>query len=242
MKKIMSLSLILMMVTNGAFANAPTSVDHSKMIEKTFNEFRYKMTVEVDPNNKNYQTEAMEVFKDRVRVLQDQGVSAEEIMNYMRSSTLDVATRADYDRLVASIDPNSISSEEAANIAMKFMASKYQQGANYSGGSNARYKWAYVVIGVVIVGVVTYFLIKHYQNKNDCKDRTLTQTKTETETVTSSNTNTNTNTDTDTGLCCNTNTGQIVSASPIGCENGEALQIVNSPEECAAFSTLGTIQ
>ena len=68
MKKIFSLFTILAMVSNSAFAAVGNdNIDlHSKMIAKTFNEFRYKMTVEVDPNDPNYQTNAVTDFKQKL--------------------------------------------------------------------------------------------------------------------------------------------------------------------------------
>lgn len=221
MKKITSVFIIITMLANQSYA-LEKSFNHNAEIEKAFNQFRYQMTVEVDPANKDYQNLAKESFRDKIIMLHDKGVTTEQIVEYMRSNTLDASARADFDRLISSMDMDTITSEDAGNLAMKFMASKYQKGANYSGGQG-RQKWALIVIGVVIVGVVTYYLIKKHR-ENKCEDNT----KTITNTVTS----TSTNTDTNYGYCCNTSSGNVVPASPTGCENGTALVFVNTPEEC----------
>jgi hypothetical protein len=245
MKKIMSLITMMSMLSNVALAGQVNeNIDlHSKMIGKVFNEFRYKMTVEVNPNELNFQEKATAEFKQKLSNLESQGVSAAEIMNYMRASVLDSATRTEFDRMVNSIDTDKVSAEEAGNLAMKFMNSKYQQGASYSGGGQGSYKWVMLVVGVVIVGVATYFIIKHIQNcknKTDTKTETNTQTNTETATETTTDTvtdtvtdtNTDTNTNTDYGYCCNYVSGHVVPASPTGCTNGEALVFVTSPSLC----------
>jgi len=192
MKRIMSLLTILAMVSNTAFAGVASDGDvHSKMIAKTFNEFRYKMTVEVDPNDVNFQQKAVADFKQKLTVLQSQGVAPTEIMDYVRTSMLDEQTRADFDRLIVSMNSNNVSGEEAGNLAMNFMASRYQAGANYSGGQSSS-KWILIVVGVVAVGVAAYFLYQHITSGG--------HTTTVTESCTDTNTRTDTNTNTIVGV------------------------------------------
>jgi len=213
----MSVLMVLAMVSNTAFAGAVNdgAIDHSKMIAKTFNEFRYKMTVTVDTKDPKYQEKAVADFKAKLANLQAQGVSAAEIMNYMRTSILDEQTRNEFDRMFSSMDPSKVSSDEAGNMAMKFMANKYQQGANYSGGQGS-YKWAMVVIGVVIVGVVTYIVMKHCQNnRTSTETQTTTNTNTDTITDTQTDTDTDTETVTDTDTCTFTNTVTITATGTV---------------------------
>lgn len=252
MKKLMCLLTITAMLSNSALATSTTTEtgNHEKMIAKAFNEFRYKMTVEVDPKDPNFNEKAVSDFKKKISTLQSQGVSPAEIMQHMRVSMLDSASRSEFDRMLESMDQDQLSGEEAGNLAMKFMATKYQQGASYSGGGSGSYKWALIAIGVVIVGVVTYCLIKHYRDqrtKTETKTNTRTDTQTETETetntqtntITETSTNTNTNTNTNYGYCCNTVTGIVVPASITGCANGVALTFVASPELCVVIGPPG---
>src|ERR1700741_5006118 len=106
MKKLMSLLVAVVMVSNTAFATptSNTGANHTQQIAKAFDSFRYKMTVEVNPADANFQAKAVADFKQRMANLQAQGVSAAEIMSYMRASILDSATRADFDRMVSSIN------------------------------------------------------------------------------------------------------------------------------------------
>jgi len=209
MKKILSLVLAMTMVTNATFANSiDMTANHTQMIAKTFDEFRYKMTVDVNPNSEDYQANAMADFKQRMVDLQSQGVQPAEVMNYMRASMLDASARRDFDRLMDTMSTDQISGEEAGNLAMQFMAKKYQDGASYSGGASAGYGWVLAVVGVIIVGVVAYFVIKnntktttHTQTNTQTNTKTTTQTDTETNTVTNTTTVTNTSTVTDTVKC-----------------------------------------
>ena len=191
MKKLLSILMVACLLSNTTFA-AP---NHTQEIAKTFNEFRYKMTVQVDPNTPNFKQKAMDEFKQRMVELQKNGITAIEIMDYMKANILDQNTRQDFDRLIGTMSEQEMSSEAAGNVAMQFMAGKYQQGASYSGGGSGM-SIAGIIIGVVIVGVVTYIAYQHIHGP--WKQHTVTQTNTETSTVTESCTDTNTDTDTNT--------------------------------------------
>jgi hypothetical protein len=199
MKKILSLILAMAMVSTSTFAStADINTSHPQMIAKTFNEFNYNMTVNAGESNADYQSKAVEEFKQRLVDLQAKGVTPDEIMSYMRSTILDASARKDFDSLLSSMDNSKVSSEEAGNMAMQFMAKKYQAGASYSGGT-ASYKGLIIVAGIIIVGVVTYFVWKNMQNTSTTTD---TSTQTKTDTVTDTVTCTYTVTDT----CTYTNT------------------------------------
>ena len=188
MKRIMSLLTILAMVSNTAFAGVASDGDvHAKMIAKTFNEFRYKMTVDVNPNDVNSQQKTVADFKNKLAVLQTQGVAPAEIMDYVRNTMLDEQTRADFDRLMVTMSNNKVSGEEAGNLAMNFMASRYQAGANYSGGQSSS-SWILIAVGVIAVGAAAYFLYQHITSGGHTT--TVTESCTDTNTITDTNTNT----------------------------------------------------
>ena len=193
MKKFTSLLLMACLMTQSAFAATPTN--KNQMIAKVFNEYRYQMTVSVDPNSADYRERALTEFKAKMSNLQQQGVTPVEIMDYLRNSILDPSTRADFDRLMTQVSESKVSSEEAGNLAMQFMAGKYQQGASYGGGGSM--KTFGVILGVVIVGVVTYFAYQYLNGKWPC-DKTDTVTNTDTQTNTDTETETQTETFTET--------------------------------------------
>jgi hypothetical protein len=193
MKKVTSLILMACFLTHAAFAG--TSNHHQQKIAKVLNEYRYQMTVSVDPNSPDYRERALIEFKQKMADLQQQGVTPVEIMDYLRNSILDPATRSDFDRVMTQVSDSKVSAEQAGNLAMQFMAGKYQQGASYGGGGSM--KTFGVILGVVIVGVVTYFAYQYLNGKWPC-DKTDTVTNTETQTETQTNTETETYTETQT--------------------------------------------
>ena len=166
MKKVFSSLMVVTMLCNSAFAaQGAANADHSKMIGKTFDHFRYSMTVDVRANDPASQEIAVSQLKDQLDRLQSEGVSPAELMDYLRASILDASTRADFDRLIASMDVDALTAEQAGTIAMKFMSGKYQQGANYSGAGVGSNNTAMIAVGVILAGVVTCIVIKHIKQQ-----------------------------------------------------------------------------
>ena len=169
MKKLLCTLMVMSLVSNSAFAgNANQGADHTQMIAKAFDGFRYAMTVQAGTTTS--QEQALADFKNQLAKLEAQGVSAAELMNYMRASILDSETLSDFDRLMTTIHENRMSAEDASALMMRFMESRYQQGANYSGGGKGGINPAGIIIGVVIVGAVTYLVVRHIRDNNCTAD------------------------------------------------------------------------
>lgn len=80
----------------------------------------------------------------------------------MEKNILDQQTRKDYGRLLAALEKQNMHEDDAAVVAMKFMEKNYQQGASFNTENDPRsYKKVLILVGVVIVGVVTYMIIKN---------------------------------------------------------------------------------
>jgi hypothetical protein len=71
---------------------------------------------------------------------------------------------------MTTIHENGMSAEDASALMMRFMESRYQQGANYSGGGKGGINPAGIIIGVVIVGAVTYLVVRHIRDNNCTPD------------------------------------------------------------------------
>ena len=171
MKKLLCTLMVMSLVSNSAFAgNANQGADHTQLIARAFDGFRYAMTVQA--GTATSQEQALADFKNQLAKLEAQGVSAAELMNYMRASILDGQTLMDFDRLMTTINENGMSAEDASALMMRFMESRYQQGANYSGGGKGGFNPAGILIGVVIVGAVTYLVVRQIRD-NNCTPETV---------------------------------------------------------------------
>jgi hypothetical protein len=161
------------------------TANHSKMISDVFNKFRYDMTVEWDQKDPYFKEYAQTQFENSLADLTAQGVSAEEIQAYTESNLLDEKTKKDYRNLLATMKAQGLSSEKASAAASKFMEKNYARGVNFSAGASVNYKKIIAIVGVIIVGVVTYLIVKHCKKPEDNSSATSEATTTS---VTSSET------------------------------------------------------
>ncbi len=173
MKQLISAVLILSMIHVPALAGQ--NADQTAMIASAFDGFRYAMTVEVRADDAEGKTRALRRFESELADLEKKGVKPSQFMDYFKNSILDRETRADFERLMASVDADSMTADEASAVAMQFMNSRYQQGANYSGGGKGRGHAGLWIAGVLAAGVVTFLVIRHIHhqrdmNQDDCYD------------------------------------------------------------------------
>jgi hypothetical protein len=130
-------------------------------IAKVFNKFRYDMTVEWDQQDPYFKEYAQKEFENSLMDLRAKGASDEQIQTYMEKNMLDEKTQQEYTKLLNTLKKQNISEDEASRLAMKFMENNYQQGTSFTGGGSHSYRKVMVVVGVVIVGVVTWLIIKN---------------------------------------------------------------------------------
>lgn len=148
--------MVATLLSQSAFAAAPAT-DHSQLIANSLDQFRYSMTADADAGTAEGQARAVAALMKQLQTLQSEGVSAKEMVDHLRVSLLDESTRADFDRVLAAIDPSSMSADEAANLVMQFLDGKYQQGANFTGNGG----YSYWKIGGIILAVVVVYYYYH---------------------------------------------------------------------------------
>ena len=159
MKQLISALMILSVLNTPALAGQ--SSDHTQMIAKAFDNFRYAMTVDVRADDAAGRTVALQKFQEELTALESQGVSPEEFMEYYKSTALDQETRADFERLLSTIDAKSMTAEEASAMAVQFMNSRSSQGANYNGGGKGGSNTGAIIACVLVAGVGTFLVVRH---------------------------------------------------------------------------------
>ena len=232
MQKLLSPILILMLILGGGGWNSSQARagegDPAKKITEAFENFRYRLSV-MPTFTPEDRVRAGEALKWDLQRLTAEGIPAWSILEHLKQEILDRETREDFGFWLGSIDPESVTPEEAGELASKFMEKRHPEGARFAGGGKPDHRLIWIVAGVLAAGVVTWLWIRHCRAGDD---RTITLTQVSTQTLTQTLTETETVTQTDFGYCCNRNTGNTVSASPTGCDNGQALYWVPSPELC----------
>lgn len=161
MLKLFSTLMVAALVCNSAFA-APvvTPANHHDMIADALEQFRYSVSVNLDAHDAASKEIALVQLKDRLSVLEANGVTPIEMMDYVRNHILDRETRIDFDRLMVAMKEGAISPDAASQLAMKFIENSKSTGANFLGGKGGQNP-ILIVAGVVIVGAVTYYTIRY---------------------------------------------------------------------------------
>jgi uncharacterized protein (UPF0371 family) len=161
MLKVFSALMVAALVGNSAFA-APViaPADHQDMIAKAFEQFSYSVSVNLDTKDSASKDIALIQLKDRLSLLESNGVTPIEMMDYVRNHILDRETRIDFDRLLVAMKEGAITPDAASQLAMKFIENSKTTGAHFLGGKGGQNP-ILIVAGVVIVGAVTYYTIRY---------------------------------------------------------------------------------
>jgi hypothetical protein len=141
--------------------------DNSKKIAASFAKFNYEMRSQWDGKDVTFRMNAEREFENSISELMAEGVTQEEIQAYVESNMLDSKTRNDYKKLIETIKKQGKDEFEAQQLAANFMQNNEVQGLSLSGSPSRSLKAFIVVIGVVVVGVITYLLIKKCNKPSD---------------------------------------------------------------------------
>ncbi len=161
MLKVFSALMVAALMCNSALATPVVSqASHHDMIAEALEQFRYSASVNLDANDPASKEIALVRLKDQLSVLEANGVTPIEMMDYVRNHILDRETRVDFDRLLSAMKEGSISPDAASQLAMKFIENSKATGANFLGGKGGQNP-ILIVAGVVIVGAVTYYTIRY---------------------------------------------------------------------------------
>lgn len=143
----------------------------SSKLADAFNKFRYQMTVEWDQRDPYFRDHAQKELENSLMNLKAEGITVDHMQAYMQSNILDSKSRVEYERLLSALKKQDLSEEDASLAAMKFMEKSYARGASFNGGGSASYKKVMIIVGVVIVGVVTYLVIRNCRKPGERQEQ-----------------------------------------------------------------------
>ena len=151
--------------------------DSSKQIENVFKKFQYETTVNWDQKDPIYLEDAQKDLINSLEDLKMSGVTDEQIQDYMLKNITNDNARRDYVKLIETMKKQGISGEEAAEKMMEFMKKNHVQGVGFAGGASGGYNRVGIVLGIIVVGVVTYIIIKNkHHNEEPQEEETDTTT------------------------------------------------------------------
>jgi hypothetical protein len=211
---------------------------NNQKVADAFNKFRYDMTVEWDQRDAYFKEHAQKELENSLDALKSEGVTEVEILGYMQNNILDQKARKDYDRLLTALEKQNLHEDEASSVAMNYMEKNYKQGVGFSGGGSVSYRRAMIIVGIIIVGVVTYLIIKHRKKGENSNSSSTGDTSTTTMTSVDNSTTITTTTTSATADTSSTSTTADTSSSSSTADTSSSSSTANTANTSSVSSTV----
>ncbi|HXH75467.1 MAG TPA: hypothetical protein VNJ08_10910 [Bacteriovoracaceae bacterium] len=146
-KKMVSFLALLSFMISSSFAGTHTD------LKSVIDDFNYSMTVEWDQVDKEFQADQVRLLKDSLKDLKAQGLTNDEIMNFIVTHMADKKIGQDASALYEMVKLNTMSSSDALMVIQELMKESSLNGANFSGSTTLKY------IGIGALAIVLMFSI-----------------------------------------------------------------------------------
>jgi len=158
-KKWIILFTLLTFFSGQAFAN---SADGLKI---AFDELNYSLTVEWDQKNQGFYDEQMNRFVENLKSLQDQGMTKNELISFVKTSIKDERMVREIESTFKVIELRKLSPQEAAKLMGDTMRkNSYHRGASWNGTLTV-----VTTIGtLIVIGASIVLAGWVYQRNHDC--------------------------------------------------------------------------
>lgn len=157
------LRLLALVLSLAIFSAQADSGVHGSL-KAAFDELNYSLTVEWDQKDKDFFQHEMEKFQKTVSTLRAQGLSNEELVEFMISNVKDEAAAADLKQMFEMARAQKLSPEEVEVMSRELVNRHYNRGAAWIG--------TVLIVGaaliVIIVGVTALMLWDASNNPENC--------------------------------------------------------------------------
>lgn len=149
LKKFVTLMMVFAIFTVSASASTHQG------LKAAFDELNYGLNVEWDQKDKEFYRSEMKKFADSVSALQENGLTNEELVAFVKSEIKDKKVANDLEAAFNAAIVNKMSPMEARNHMVETMKKAAPQGASWNGSSALLYIGAAAFIVLVVVAVAT---------------------------------------------------------------------------------------
>jgi hypothetical protein len=124
-KKLLTLFLAFSILTLEAQARVPSG------LKAAFDELNYALSVQWDQKDKEFQAQALEKFSAKVAQLQEQGLTGQEMIEFVHSQIKDQRLARDLETTFSMIQINKMTSQEAHDYVSQVLKNTYSSGASW---------------------------------------------------------------------------------------------------------------
>ncbi|MBA2403612.1 MAG: hypothetical protein H0V66_02490 [Bdellovibrionales bacterium] len=120
-------------------------------LKAAFDEFNYAVTVEWDQKDASVYSEHMNVLKETILQLQEQGLTNQELINFGISHVSDAKLKSEASEVLNLIASEKLTESEALDLLHSSQDSFYSRGASWTGTTTIIAASVIIIIGVAIV-------------------------------------------------------------------------------------------
>ena len=126
MKKLISLFMLF------AFVSVQANAATLNSLKTAYDELNYSLGVEWDQEDKAFYAEATKAFQDKVKELQEAGLSNAELLDFAKSQLNDEKLVKEIETTLSLVQINMLSQKEARKMMVETLEKSYSQGASWS--------------------------------------------------------------------------------------------------------------
>jgi hypothetical protein len=146
MKSVTALFLSLLILIS-----VPTQAMANEGLKYAFDELNYSLSIEWDQNNKEFYDSALEKFKTTVQILQAQGLSNKEIIDFSVAQVKNKKFGADIKYAFDVIEAEKLNQTEAQDLMLEVINKTYNKGASWEVYPGGFITYGFVAIGILIL-------------------------------------------------------------------------------------------
>lgn len=146
-------AVFILILSFNTFANAPVS--QMKQLKSAFDQLNFSLQVEWDQKDKKFYNKKVGEFHKTLKKLQAEGLSNEELLEFIKQNIQDKKLAGDIDELFATIKASKMTAKEARAFALDYVSRNYAQGANWLGNASAAILLAGLIIAIALLAVAS---------------------------------------------------------------------------------------
>ena len=154
-KKFTALLLITAFTQAYAFTPIQQSSQMASELNKTFDEFNFKLNVEWDQKDTAVFDQTVKDLEGQIADLQKQGLTNNDLIQNSLNNIKDKKIQDEMSELAKVIDQQNMTQEEARSFILAKLSSTYAHGASWSGSRTGGH-CAYIICLIIVVLVVCH--------------------------------------------------------------------------------------
>lgn len=149
------LSKILTVFLIFAFVGQVSASPEKNALKNLFDEYNYSLTVEWDQKDKEFYRRETSLLIERIKELQNQGLTNSELINQAVLSINDEKVSNEIKSLIGLLDSNKLSFEETTSLIKKAMNNSQQSGASWNEDTAAKIWVSFLIVAISTAIILT---------------------------------------------------------------------------------------